>query len=223
MKKTFINLFLSVSVILICYAGIFCQTHNAELSKVFINDFYAENISLPVALSRIASKYKMPIGIVTTGSEFTEPVKVNLNIKNSSLEDVLNSLIQQDSDYKWEERNGVINFAPKNPKIKFLEEFLNTKVFLYNPARNLDRYSIVNYIINAPSVEEFLQKNKAYGGFLSETRIVNLDLPDSVYDIKTEIDVRTLFNKIIRESNYKTWTIYYTKMEDEEVTIFIKI
>lgn len=44
------------------------------------------------------------------------------------MREILDSIIKQESDYKWEIRDGVVNIYPARAKDEILRTFLDTKI-----------------------------------------------------------------------------------------------
>lgn len=79
--------------------------------SVGMTDVYAAQV-----LEFLANEYRIPAGIEIVSSNRTKfaEKRITINVLQSPLETVLNTIIQADPRYRWEVSDGVINLLPKN-------------------------------------------------------------------------------------------------------------
>lgn len=221
--KTLTIWYLSFFAIMICSTDYYCQSDKSEIANLILNDIHLEQVSLPIAAHRIASKYQVPIGIEYADSELTDDIKVSLKGgKSSPLNVVLNALVEQNPNYKWEIKDGVVNFTPTKSRSKFLEKLLDTKIDVFYPDRNLNRVSLLDFIMKLPFVREVFQEHNAYPLIIGEPRVMKVDLPENVYVQVNNTNVRSILNSLIKKSDYKFWMMHSYTVEGEELAVSIK-
>src|SRR5215211_448527 len=101
----------------------FCTTtlSNAQQLSLQLDDpveLHVRQATLMFVLDKLSVERNIPVGIEFSSTEKNEP-KLEINVKNAPLVDVLNLIIQQEPTYIWELRNGVINFIPVKDRDPF--------------------------------------------------------------------------------------------------------
>src|SRR4051794_20064087 len=72
----------------------------------------ADNIGL--VLSRFSDQYDVPIGFeVATDDDLSITRGITIDVSDGTLEDVLNSIVNQNPVYVWEVRDDVVNIFPR--------------------------------------------------------------------------------------------------------------
>lgn len=142
----------------------FGQKTNQEILDIVIDrDF--KDITLLYVLDSIRQQYDIPIVFEVADSGYTmgNPIDLNtydINLKAGKLSNILDSIIKQRPDYKWEVVDGVVNFIPIKNRNPFIEKLFNTKVKSFS----LKSYTFSNEIDRKleaiPEVAELLKLNK---------------------------------------------------------------
>lgn len=109
--------------------------------------------------------------------------------------------------YRWEVKDGVINFVPTQSTDQLLSKLLDTPVSRFAPAKALNKFKLRNVVADLPEVKGFLD--------LNEVTVSRLEYPTypSVYsngDLDLSIsdtNVRGVLNKIVRDSEHKLWIV----------------
>ena len=117
-------------------------------------------------------------------------------------------IVQQEPDYRWEARDGVINFIPTKSRDNFVENFLSTPVQRFDPPKLPGPSRIRDAITDLPEVQNLLKANgispSHYGYF---ERYPSLYTNDKVDLRISETNVRGILNKVVRESEHKMWIV----------------
>lgn len=159
------------------------------------------------ALSTLNVDHKIPIGFeVALGHK--AQYHLNIDLDNATLEDVLNEIVRQEMGYRWELRDGVINFIPIRSRDDFLEKLLNTPIRRFDQPKKLGKFQIRDAIVELPEVVALLKANGVtashYGypyHYSSIYRNEKVDLSIS------GTDVRGILNKVIRETEHNMWMV----------------
>ena len=209
---------LVILIILACQHTMICQKSEDLLNrKIELDD---SNITMLFVLGKLAYKYRVPIGFERT-TDYYEKLRGqmdfengevkwknnNFHIKSGTLEEILNSIIAQEPQYKWELRDGVINVFPIKARDSFLKAFLETKIIDFYPEKGISKFKVRDAIIDLPNVKTLLKKENV--------EILKRDYLESNYlypDDEIEIsisnsDVRGILNKIIGDSVHKFWLV----------------
>ena len=168
-------------------------------------NLHQTNGTLILAIDTLAGDHGVPIGIESSLFDKND-FDLTINVDNAKLKDVLDMIVQQQPDYRWEERDGVINLMPVKSRDEFVEELLNTQIHYFAPQKGLDQFGIRDAIIDLPEVQRLL---KAKG--VKALRIAYYyhprPYPDDLDLSMSETDVRGVLNKVVRETEYKTWGV----------------
>jgi hypothetical protein len=71
-----------------------------------------ENETLITCLATLAVEYRVPIGL-EAALNHDDKARLSFDVKNESLKKILDLISRQEPTYKWEVRDGVINFVPR--------------------------------------------------------------------------------------------------------------
>lgn len=163
-----------------------------------------ENETLITCLATLAVEYRVPIGLEIANNH-DDKARLSFDVKNESLKKILDLICQQEPAYRWEVRDGVINFVPTQSTDEFLSRLLDTPVSRFAPEKGLNKFGLKNVVADLPEVKNFLNVND-----LTVSRLEYPTYP-SIYsngDLDLSIsntNVRGVLNKIIRDSEHKLW------------------
>jgi hypothetical protein len=181
------------------------QNSGSDLTSRLVVGLHATDTTQIGALSNLALYYGVPVG-VEVASDVRDVPTFDIDVKRSSLKDVLDLIASYDDRYRWEVRDGVINFIPTRSRDVFLEQLLSVRVRRFAPGRNLPRYAIRDAISELPEVREFLEARKVSATNLSPASREGKPRSGFEPDI-SDTDIRRILNAIVRESDYKIWVI----------------
>lgn len=208
------SLFLSL-----LFIGTFSYSHNAIAQETSV-DLLQRPISLRLskatvmlAASTLAVEKRIPVGLQLSSSGNNEP-NIDIDVRDIPLVEVLNMIVQQTTVYGWEYRNGVINFFPTRDSDPFFKKLLETRIARFVPKSN-DKFEIEDAILNLPEVTRLMTTEK-----VTADRYGYINYP-SIYannaDLSTQhTDVRSLLNKIIRESEHNVWVLRWSQKDRRE-------
>lgn len=135
----------------------------------------------------------------------TEPISeikqhwITVNVKNGRLEKVLNIIIEQMENYKWEINDGVVNIFPIQGRDKRYEKLLELNVKSFTLKKPIYVGSIRNNILALAEVINFLDENKLYStAARSNGLLENLDRRLDVEMNFSNLTFRELLNKITK-------------------------
>jgi len=119
----------------------------------------------------------------------------DIDVESERLENVLNLIVGQMKNYKWEIEEGVVNIVPVRGRDPRFEEFLKIKIKQFSLPKNKPIFMIRTKILELPEVIDFLAKNKLYssemkGNFNFTTRPLPVELRFS------NLTIRQLLNRI---------------------------
>ncbi|HJP91659.1 MAG TPA: hypothetical protein VJ875_06865 [Pyrinomonadaceae bacterium] len=157
------------------------------------------------ALSTLCVDYRIPIGFEPALGHKAQ-YHLNIELENTTLENVLNELVGQETGYRWELRDGAINIIPITSRDDFVEKLLNTPISQFDQPKKLGKFQIRDAIVELPEVVALLKANgitaSHYGYAYTPTlRTERIDLSIS------GTDVRGVLNKVIRETEHNMWIV----------------
>ena len=178
-----------------------------------------KDVTLLDVLNKLSSNYRIPIGLQYS----TDNTNANLTIDvaSATLVEVLGLIVKQEPMYRWEVRDGVINFVPVQNQNEFFDKFLNTRVRRFAPEQGINKFEVRNRLADLPEVRNLLEANKI--------RIMRLsDYPYSTKSIYSndqvdfaisDTDVRGVLNKIVRDGEYKLWVLGWGNEKKDTISI----
>ncbi len=200
------------------------QMEKQPLGEVF--KYLMENYDIPIGfeesiLDREHSEYSFQTNLPSVGREkrrsldgkidfdieveqdFTaEKNPITLDIKNGKLSDVLDQIVNQMANYKWEIHDGVVNIFPIRGRDKRFEELLETKIEIFNLAAGKTVNDITFRILIMKEFKGWLSRNKLR---FNPARTGSSILIDAQYGrtVETEmkfsgLSFRDLLNKITK-------------------------
>jgi len=182
-------------------------------------ELHLKEATLMYVLSTLAVIHRVPIGIEYSLVDQNES-KLVVESKNDSLKKILDSIVKQEPLYRWEGRDGVINFVPVRDRDPFFETLMNTSVSKYDPGKWTLKFQLRDAIGNTPEVKKLLESNKKmlakYEDYVYYPSIYTkkgVDLSAS------KMTVREILNRIVRLSEHKSWSVGWSDKEKKTLSI----
>lgn len=204
-----------VFVICLCGGSVFTQksTVNAPLGDdpttypVAAVRFEADNVNLLV--SQISDKFRIPIGLeVSHKDDLLNGRKILVEVDSGTIKDVLNAFVAQQNIYVWETTDGVVNIFPRDTyRDPILREILRTEVAQITVTNRTSRIDFRKTVLG----DENLKKVIISTGLIAEPEVfTSYDtnvLGGNVGFADSNITLRALLNKVIRNSKTKSWIV----------------
>jgi hypothetical protein len=165
-----------------------------------------------LVLGMLSVEQDIPIGIELSAVEKNEP-NLDIDVTNTPLVEVLNLIVQQEPAYRWELRDGVINFTPVHNREGFFEKLLDTKIRRFEPPKGNNKFHIKDAILKLPEVTQLMTANRVVADRISYPH------KPSIYANQADLsdkntDLRSLLNKIIRESEHNSWVLQWVNKKE---------
>lgn len=193
-------------------AAVVCCSAQA-LGQASEGDITSRTLSLKMTdehfisvLGTLAVEHRVPIGLEVSDDTADEP-KLTLDVNNGTLKSVLDQITRQYPVYRWEVRDGVINFVPKRSRDKFISQLLDTRVGTFSPAKGVNKYGLRDAIAGLPEVKSLLDTQNMSVWRLGPPTYRSVYSNDDVDLSISDTDVRGVLNKIIKDSEHKLWTV----------------
>jgi hypothetical protein len=158
------------------------------------------------ALSTLCVDYRIPIGFEPALGHKAQ-YHLNIDLDNATLENVLNEIVAQETSYKWELRDGVINVIPINSRDDFVEKLLNTEIRQFEPPKTLGKFQIRDAIVELPEVVALLKANGIKASHYGYSYNPSLKIDKRIDLSISGTDVRGVLNKVIRETEHNMWMV----------------
>src|SRR5258705_10445113 len=187
------------------------QTDSKELLDRTVG-MQIKNGTFLQALSTLAVDNFIPIGFEPC-NPYKDEFDLNIDVSDRTLRDLLEKIVEQRPDYRWEFRDGAINILPIRSRDELVNRFLETPIRRFAPQKGLDQLKLRDQIIELPEVQTFLKDNKLTPnryGYVSRS-----DPHPSQLDLSSSgVDLRQVLNKVIRNGNRKMWIVSRRKNAD---------
>jgi hypothetical protein len=196
----------------------FGQTLGDDLPNQSI-ELHLENATLVKVLSTLSVHHRIPLGLERSPADKKE-AKFNIDVKDGKLKDVLDLIVGQEPIYRWEIRDGVINFVPLQVREPFFEKLLETRISRFAPEKGINKFSIRNTIADLPEVRTLLESKN-----ITVSRVSDYAYSPSIYSNKevdlsiSDTDVRGVLNKVVKDSEHKLWVIGWRNEKKDSLTI----
>jgi hypothetical protein len=159
------------------------------------NDFDFET-NLPYERKRVAVSADGQTRIsVTIQRVIEEKPRLTIDVENVPLAKVLDTIVAQMNNYKWEIHDGVVDIFPVFGRDKRFEELLSTNIETFVLTNPFHIFDIRTRLIHLPEVENFLKTNNIHMSDLRES-IFNQERKLSTDLNFSGLNLRDLLNKI---------------------------
>lgn len=206
-----------VIALILTPAYCFGQSAEADLTGQPVK-LHLTNATLIYALSTLSVDHRVPIGLEYSAAD-KKGFTLNIEIKDGTLKDALDLIVEQEPAYRWEVRDGVINFVPVRAREPFFEKLLDTRISNFAPRKGLTIFDIRNLLVDLPEVRGLLEASNItvfrYGDYAYRPSIYTKDVDLNISDT----NVRGALNKIVRESEHKLWVLGWRTKKKDSLTI----
>ena len=167
----------------------------------------ADNIGL--VLSRFSDQYNVPIGFeVATDDDLSITRGITVDISDGTLEDVLNSIVNQNPVYVWEVRDDVVNIFPRERnRDDLLKKVLETRLEKISVDRRTTRFTLKQTLCENGAVMKLLSLHDVKPA--NET-VGSRDFGQVGRDfslVAEDISVAKVLNRVIANTQTKYWII----------------
>ena len=218
-SNLFIFIALFTALLFIFPSQSFGQKINQELLDIVIDRKF-KDITLIYVLDSIRQDYKIPIvfEVADSGYKSGNPIDLNtfdINLEAGKLSDVLDAIIKQRPNYKWEIIDGVVNFVPIKNRNPFIEELFNTQIKSFS----LKSYTFSNEIDRklevTPEVAELLKLNKTTVNNIYDVSIMlGATYPEIEVNLTlSNITFKEILNNIAKKSPANFWIVHLQTLE----------
>ena len=118
-----------------------------------LSAFEAANVPASLALQRLAKIADLPIGIEAPSESRKNPKTIAIEIRNSTVHNILDAVTAADPRYDWTKADSVVNVFPRAGKDPFLET-----VIPRFEVTNVTRVEAVRILEQAPNVKQKLSQ-----------------------------------------------------------------
>lgn len=127
---------------------------------------------------------------------------ITINAENENLENVLNIIVGQMENYKWEINDGVVNIFPIRGRDQRFEKLMETNIENFTFEKGKTVRIITTNIMKLPEFKKFLDENKLkFNGIRVGSDILMVNSYDKELDTEmnfSNLTFRELLNKITK-------------------------
>jgi hypothetical protein len=200
-------------------ARTFGQAASQDLLNRFIDQRF-EKITLLYVLDSIRQKYDVPIlfEVADSGFKSGNPVDLNtfdMNIEPGKLNEVLDSIIRQKPNYKWEVIDGVVNFTPTAKRNPLIEKLFDTRIKSFSLKNYIFIDEVDKKLAALPEVKRFLKSSDSKINDIYEWSILgNGPFPENEINLSlSDLTFKALLNQIVRQTP-DNFRIVFVKIEE---------
>jgi hypothetical protein len=207
-----------------------------------------ENRTLDVVFCILIQKYDVPIGFesstldndhrdylfrtnpmipsqvnaIINGPDFDLRHQFTVKAKDARLEDVLDQIVGQMKNYKWEINDDIVNIIPIKGRDERYKKLLELKIGNFTFKKNQPIYYLRGSIFDLPEIKTFLAENKMYfsKGYPAKEQNFIPGMPDEINF--SNLSFRDLFNKITKVKR-GGWYLRRSFRGDKETDEYIEI
>lgn len=165
------------------------------------NDYDFE-VNMPAVATRTITDADGNVRLKISGGRVYKPKEhlFSINITDGKLEEVLNVIVKQMENYKWELSDGVFNIVPIRGRDTRFESLLNMKISKFSFKKGDNVEAISDLLVTLPELKTFLKVNDLYFNPSREGFDFQLDAQlnrkiNGAMDF-SEITFRDLLNKV---------------------------
>lgn len=148
--------------------------------------------------------------LMTIDREFdTKGHWITINAEGTPLQEVLDSIVAQMKNYRWELNDGVINIYPLEGRDARYADLLNLKISHYKANKGGSAGLLRNFIFELPEVIQFLAENKIFSTYQRrefDSRPLKTDIELS------NMSLRTVLNDIAKAKGEGGWIVRLNKL-----------
>ena len=206
--RRILGVYLGVIFIFLLFHNSYGQIQNKEILDRVINlNLKGEKLSL-ICYS-LANFEKIPMGF-EEAADFDVKNNESVQIKTGTLREILDSIVEQEPNYTWEIRDGVVNIYPIRSRDEILKTLLETKIKNFSSKKDGGRQEIAKIINSSDEINALLNSKQIRLGTLTTA---NLYVKDATTDIDiSNTDLKGILNKVVYDSgDSKLWKIRRTE------------
>jgi hypothetical protein len=173
---------------------------------------------LQFALSEIAQRYEIPIGVELAQNE---DLRVSVHLSDGTVEQVLNMVMEDAPRYQWKLIDGVVLVSARDMPDSVLEDILNTSISEFRVEPGVNRLTLRYSIVKLPEVQAKLDLARVQP-FIGSTSSYDLRRLDGDFPLHVrKSSLRNILNQIVLQSEAKLWFIGRTGRSDEFLVLGI--
>jgi hypothetical protein len=166
-----------------------------------VKSFEVTDSSLSIVLQRVATKYHLSVAFEALPSNNQPPDTFSLNVQESTVHVLLDSIILNNPGYKWTQSNQIIEVYPTAGKAQLMRKVLNN--FRVNQTI-VDE--AVDMLFNSPEIQSELKN-----AHLLRSEIRSFPADDRLYKNRFSLDLRQatvweILNAIASASKSNFWS-----------------
>jgi hypothetical protein len=166
----------------------------------------------------LLTEHAIPIGIEMGDQKLAPARKIDLNLKETSVKEFLDSVIAKDPQYTWKLEEGIIHVWPVVGRDALLTRLLDTKVSHFGIAGGSSRYKIYNDIMSLPEIKvQLVVADVAPMIFLSSGTMQKVE--KDVLFTKSNLTLRGLLDRMVIKTDISRWVITRWGEKSEYITL----
>jgi len=210
--RKLLKYFVALSIVSIVLAGPHsngCQINETDVLDHRFDELSVKESSIVLALSRIATEYRVPIGLEVAAKQPETPGReITLNLENTTLRGVMNAIVKQDSRYRWTATGDVVYVYPIAGRDPLLRDLLATNLGEFAVERDCTSYRLRDRIPELPEIKGKLARAKVSPFVIAWRGADREKLGSDCFSLHvSDVTLHHLLDQIIKQSNQKFWML----------------
>jgi len=190
-------------------ADCFAQNKREELLHSPLKNVQMQADNIDLLLSRLSEQYDLPIGFeVAIDDDVSVTRRITIRMKEGTVQEVLDSIVNQNPTYKWEMRDDVINVFPRDrSRDILLKEMLETRLEKVSIDKQTTRFMLRQMLCENAAVMKILS---VYNVTPANETFTSRDFGNVGRDFSfsaSDVSIATVLNRVVRNSLTKYWII----------------
>jgi hypothetical protein len=199
-----------IALIVLLWApeGLSGQNSSKELLDRRLQNLDIKEANAHLALSQLSKRFGIAIGVEVAKGANNGP-EIHLNVKDGSLREVLDAVVEQDGRYEWSVSNSVINVTPKSDRDVLLEDLLETNIDKFSIGEKVNTFDLRVMIVDLPEVRAKLKMAGLAPRISAYTNADTAALGDRFTLTMSQTTLKGVLNEIVRSdaSQAKFWIV----------------
>lgn len=185
------------------------QNTDDNLLHFPIRNLQVQGKNIHSILSAIADQSDIPIGLeLSLADDLFISRSITIDIKDGTLKDLLNSIVNQYPIYAWEIRDNVVNVFPREAhRDLVIKQILDTNLEKVSISKETRRFNFRETLCKNEAVMKILNVNNITPANESFTSRDFGTLGRNFSLSASNVSVLTVLNRVIRETQTKYWII----------------
>lgn len=193
-----------IGVFLVGIVGLAQSRQQESLLRQRVSSIHLSTANVDDTLISLAKKYNVPVGNEVSSRRTRDSIgpSTQMELKNSTVEEILNALLKSHPDYRWHLADGVINISSSSAS----EPLLDTVIQEFE-VKQQTIAEIKKALAERPEVQSVLSETNTEFQELTIMPGGNVEAPGKYSFTLRNASVRQILNCLILQTEGHYWTL----------------